>query len=54
MLHQLTAFTSALLMPRVKFVFCRLCLQTEAEIRAVVQEAQKNSVMNPAGWEVSP
>ncbi|KAI3438615.1 hypothetical protein D9Q98_001038 [Chlorella vulgaris] len=25
--------------------------QTEAEIRAVVQEAQKNSVMNPAGWE---
>jgi hypothetical protein len=26
--------------------------QTETEIRGVVQEAQKNSAMNPAGWEV--
>ena len=29
-----------------------LLLQTEAEIRSVVQEAQKSSAMNPAGWEV--
>jgi serine/threonine-protein kinase SRK2 len=26
--------------------------QSEADIRAVVQEAQKSSVTNPPGWEV--
>ena len=26
--------------------------QSEAEIRSVVQEAQKSSATNPAGWEV--
>ena len=31
---------------------CRSHPQTEAEIRAVVQEAQKSSAMNPPGWEV--